>query len=170
MTQGLSSFLTITDVKIEDYGMYKLSVYNGIGSRFAEWLHVKPIGKPDSPTDYHVIQEEISETSAVLTWAPGFDNGSSQTFYITYGKKGDSSGRITKSVEHKYEGKINYTLRNLETETEYIASINAYNVEGKQAVFPVALIGGSSGGGIATVLVIIGVIFIVKKIRTSGKR
>ncbi|WAR06632.1 TUTL-like protein [Mya arenaria] len=180
-----TSSLTILDIQIEDYGMYQFSVHNDIGSPLIEWLHLKPIGKPDLPSDFHVIQEEISETSAVLTWVPGFDNGSPQTFYITYWKKGDSSGRITKSVEHKYEGKINYTLRNLETETEYIASINASNVEGSsptmndtfktlkhipsvQINFPIAFISGAVGGGIAVVLVIIGLIFLVKKMRISG--
>ncbi|WAR27550.1 NPHN-like protein [Mya arenaria] len=185
MTKGLSSFLTIRDVKIEDYGMYKFSVFNGIGSRLIEWLHLKPIEKPDPPTDFHVIQEEISERSAVLTWVPGFDNGSPQTFYITYAKKGDSSELITQSIEFKCQKEMNYTLRNLESKTEYIASIYASNGEGfsptinetfitlkhipgKKADSPVAFIVGSVGGGIATVLVIIGVIFIVKRLRTSG--
>ncbi|WAR06198.1 NPHN-like protein [Mya arenaria] len=183
-TEGLSSFLTIRDVNIEDYGMYQFSVSNSIGSRLVEWLHLKPIEKPDSPTDFHVVQEEISETSAVLTWTPGFDNGSPQTFYVTYGKKGDSSDRITKFIAHKRKKEMTYTLRSLESETEYIASIYASNeigfsqtisgtfitlkhIPGKQADFPVALIGGSVGGGVAAVLVIIGVIFIVKKFRTS---
>ncbi|WAR04165.1 TITIN-like protein [Mya arenaria] len=184
-TGNLSSSLTVLDVKKEDYGMYQFSVHNDIGSPLVEWLHLEPIGKPDSPSDFHVIQEEISETSAVLAWVPGFDNGSPQTFYITYGKKGGSSGRITKSVEHKYEGKINYTLRNLETGTEYIASLNASNVEGSsptihdtfitlkhipsvQINFPIAFISGAVGGGIAVVLVIIGLIFLVKKMRILG--
>ncbi|WAR06173.1 hypothetical protein MAR_021542, partial [Mya arenaria] len=181
-----TSSLTILDIQIEDYGMYQFSVHNDIGSPLIEWLHLKPpIAKPDPPSDFHVIQEEISETSAVLAWVPGFDNGSPQTFYITYGKKGDSSGWITKSVEHTYEAKINYTLRNLETETEYIASINASNekgstttinditfitlkhIPGVQTHFPTALIGGAVGGGIAVGLVIIGLIFLVKKMRIS---
>ncbi|WAR06219.1 NPHN-like protein [Mya arenaria] len=187
VTGNLSSSLTILDVKIEDYGMYHFSVHNDIGSPLIEMLQLKPpIAKPDPPSDFHVIQEEISETSAVLAWVPGFDNGSPQTFYITYGKKGGSSGWITKSVEHTYEAKINYTLRNLETETEYIASINASNekgstttinditfitlkhIPGVQTNFMTALIGGAVGGGIAVVLVIIGLVFLVKKMRISG--
>ncbi|XP_052806090.1 titin-like [Mya arenaria] len=184
-TEGLSSSLTIRDVKIEDYGMYQFSVYNGIGSRFIEWLHLKPIGKPDSPSDFHVIQEEIYETSAVLTWTPSSDNGSPQMFYITYTKKGDQSGWIKKSIEYKRDVQMNYTLRNLEPETEYIVSIYASNekgfsptindtfmtlkhIPGKHADSQVALIGGSIGGGIAVVLVAIGVILILKKFRTSG--
>ncbi|XP_052803739.1 hemicentin-1-like isoform X2 [Mya arenaria] len=184
-TESLSSSLTIRNVTTEDYGIYQFSVSNNIGTRLIEWLHLKPIGKPNLPTDFHVIQEEIRETSVVLTWVPGFDNGSPQTFYITYGKKRDSSKRITKSIKHKNEAEMNYTLRNLETETEYIASINASNesgysqaindtfitmkhITGEQKSLPVALIGGVVGGGVVAVLVLIGVIFIVNKFRTSG--
>ncbi|WAR06664.1 NCAM2-like protein [Mya arenaria] len=183
-SEGLSSFLTIRDVNIEDFGMYQLSVSNGIGSPFIEWLHLIPIGKPESPSGFHVIQEEIRETSAVLTWVPGFDNGSPQTFYITYTKKGDLSGWITMSIQHTHKAQINYTLRSLEPETEYIASIYASNengfsptindtfitlkhIPGEQEDSHAGLIGGSVGG-IAAVLVIIAVVFIVKKFRTSG--
>ncbi|WAR06281.1 NPHN-like protein [Mya arenaria] len=184
-SEGLSSSLTIRDVEIEDYGMYQFSVSNNIGSRLIEWLHLKHIGKPDSPSDFHIIQEEISETSAVLTWVPGFDNGLPQRFYITYTKKGDSSGKITNSIKHTHEAKVNYTLICLESETQYIVSIYASNekglsptindtfitlkhIPGEQADSDVALIGGVVGGGIVAVLVIIGVVLIVKKFRTSA--
>ncbi|WAR06355.1 HMCN1-like protein, partial [Mya arenaria] len=53
-TEGLSSKLTILDVQIEDYRLYQLLVYNGVGDTLVEWLHLRPID------EIHINMFELS--------------------------------------------------------------------------------------------------------------
>ncbi|WAR04494.1 hypothetical protein MAR_019863 [Mya arenaria] len=129
-TVRLSSNLTVLDVQIEDYGMYQLSVSNGVGDKLVEWFQLRPVEKPDSPTDFHVIQSTIKMTTAVVTWIPGFDGGSPQEFHISYGKLVDDSGYFNKVVKHDYTKMMYYTLEDLEPGTEHFVSIFAANEEG----------------------------------------
>ncbi|WAR05427.1 NPHN-like protein, partial [Mya arenaria] len=139
--QRLSSNLSIMDVQIQDYGMYQLSVSNGIGDSLVEWLYLRPIdllfssiaGRPESTMDFHVIQDTIRETSAVLTWIPGFDNGSPQEFHISYRKLFGVTGFITQTVTHDNKNEMNYTVVNLEPGIEYFVSLFAANEVGSSA-------------------------------------
>ncbi|WAR06396.1 NPHN-like protein [Mya arenaria] len=172
-TEGLSSQVTVLDVQIEDYRLYKLSVSNGIG-------------KPDLPTDFHVIKDTIRQTSVVLTWIPGFDNGSPQEFHISYGKRVDDTGFISQTLSQEDREVMKYTVENLDSGTEYLVSLFAANEEGSTASVnvtfqtlkrvisgtpdghPAAVIGGAVGGGVVSILIIIGVVVLVIRFRQSG--
>ncbi|XP_052804575.1 contactin-5-like isoform X2 [Mya arenaria] len=185
-TEGLSSQVTVLDVQIEDYRLYKLSVSNGIGDTLVEWLHLRPIGKPDLPTDFHVIKDTIRQTSVVLTWIPGFDNGSPQEFHISYGKRVDDTGFISQTLSQEDREVMKYTVENLDSGTEYLVSLFAANEEGSTASVnvtfqtlkrvisgtpdghPAAVIGGAVGGGVVSILIIIGVVVLVIRFRQSG--
>lgn len=40
------------------------------------------LGKPDPPTDVKVLN--VTDSSVILTWSPGFDGGLAQQFNIRY--------------------------------------------------------------------------------------
>ncbi|XP_052806675.1 nephrin-like [Mya arenaria] len=181
-TEGLSSKLTILDVQIEDYRLYQLLVYNGVGDTLVEWLHLRPIGKSDSPMDFHVIQDTIRETSAVLTWIAGFDNGSPQEFHISYGKVADDTGYITQNVKHDNRVEMNYTVVNLKPGTEYFVSLISANEEGSSAPVNVTFLtlkrindqtqtspntgpvfGGAVGGTVGAIVAIVVVVIILRR-------
>ncbi|WAR06371.1 hypothetical protein MAR_021740, partial [Mya arenaria] len=89
--------------------------------------------KPDSPTDFHVIQDIIRETSAVLTWIPGFANGSPQDFHISYGKLVDGTGFYPQTIKHDNRVTMYYIVEDLKPETEYFVSLFSANEEGSSA-------------------------------------
>ncbi|XP_052805971.1 hemicentin-1-like isoform X1 [Mya arenaria] len=185
-TTGLSSNLTILGVDTGDYGVYSISVSNGIGEELVEEIYLKPAGPPDPPTELHVIEESIGETQAILTWIPGFNNGLSQTFHLSYGTLIEFA-TITKVniSQNEFEESINYTINKLQPEKQYYVELFASNAEGNSmrvnATFTTlvhlvidpdgpsaAIIGGSIGGVIFAVLIIGGVILGVMKLRKLG--
>ncbi|XP_052805556.1 uncharacterized protein LOC128234945 [Mya arenaria] len=170
------------DVQIQDYGMYQLSVSNGIGDSLVEWLYLRPIGRPESTMDFHVIQDTIRETSAVLTWIPGFDNGSPQEFHISYRKLFGVTGFITQTVTHDNKNEMNYTVVNLEPGIEYFVSLFAANEVGSSASVNAtfktldriedhtdpspnigAVVGGAVGGTAVAIVAIVVVVFILRR-------
>ncbi|WAR06244.1 HMCN1-like protein [Mya arenaria] len=83
-TVGLSSSLTILDIDMDDFGVYSISIANGIGEELVEEMYLQPVGPPDLPTAFDTIEKSIGETQATLTWIPGFNNGFRQTFHLSY--------------------------------------------------------------------------------------
>ncbi|WAR06402.1 NPHN-like protein [Mya arenaria] len=181
-TTGLSSNLTILDIETGDYGVYSISVSNGIGKDLVENIYLKPAGPPDPPTEFHVIEESIGETQAILTWIPGFNNGLSQTFHLSYGTLIEFATITKVNISHnEFEKSINYTINKLEPEKQYYVELFASNAKGKsmrvnatfttlvRIVNPMgpsaAIIGGSIGGVIFAVLIVGGVILGVIKLR-----
>ncbi|XP_052805549.1 nephrin-like isoform X2 [Mya arenaria] len=181
-TEGLLSKLTILVVQIEDYRLYQLSVSNGIGDTLVEWLHLIPIGKPDSPTDFHVIQDILRETSAVLTWIPGFANGSPQDFHISYGKLVDGTGFYPQTIKHDNRVTMYYIVEDLKPETEYFVSLFSANEEGSSAPVNVTfltlkrindhtetspnsgpVVGGAVGGTVGAIVAIVVVVIILRR-------
>ncbi|WAR06577.1 PXDNL-like protein [Mya arenaria] len=181
-TEGLSSNLSILDVQNEDYRIYQLSVSNGVGDALVEWLHLRPIELPDSPTVFHVIQNTIKQTTAVVTWITGFDGGSPQTFHLSYRKLVGDTGYTTATVQHDDKKVLNYTIEHLEPGTKYFVSLFAANEEGSTASINVTfqtlktisdhtetspnigpVIGGSIGGTIGAIMAIVVVVVIVKR-------
>ncbi|XP_052803021.1 hemicentin-1-like isoform X2 [Mya arenaria] len=186
-TTGLSSNLTILDIETGDYGVYSISVSNGIGKDLVENIYLKPAGPPDPPTEFHVIEESIGETQAILTWIPGFNNGLSQTFHLSYGTLIEFATITKVNISHnEFEKSINYTINKLEPEKQYYVELFASNAKGKsmrvnatfttlvRIVNPMgpsaAIIGGSIGGVIFAVLIVGGVILGVIKLRKLGQK
>ncbi|WAR06303.1 hypothetical protein MAR_021672, partial [Mya arenaria] len=167
-TKGLSSNLTILDIDINDFGVYSISVDNGIGKELVEEMYLQPGGPPDSPTAFDVIEESIGETQATLTWKHGFNNDVNVS-------------------DNELAENINYTLNQLRPGKKYYVELFASNAEGismsVNATFTTlvrivinpegpsaAVVGGSIGGSICAVLAIGGVIFGVMKFRNVGNK
>ncbi|WAR05849.1 NCAM2-like protein, partial [Mya arenaria] len=181
-TTGLSSNLTVLNIDTGDYGVYSITVSNGIGKELVEEIYLKPAGPPDPPTEFHVIEEAIGETQAILTWIAGFNNGLSQTFHLSYGTLIKLSTITQVNISHnELEESINYTINKLEPKKQYFVELFASNAKGNSMrvnatfttlahlVNPVvpsaAIIGGSIGGVIFAMLIIGGVILGLMKFR-----
>ncbi|WAR05467.1 hypothetical protein MAR_020836, partial [Mya arenaria] len=186
-TTGLSSNLTILDIDTSDYGLYSISVSNGIGKKLVEEIYLKPAGPPDPPTEFHVIEESIGETQAILTWIPGFNNGLSQTFHLSYGTMIELATITQVNISHnELEKSINFTINKLQPEKQYYVELFASNAEGNSmtinATFTTlvhlvnlmgpsaAVIGGSIGGVIFAMLIVGGVILGVMKFRKIDEK
>lgn len=76
---------------------------------------------PDPPRDIHVVN--VSHSSALISWSPGFDGGASQTFQIRY--------RLSTVDRYFYEhlpiGIEAFHLKNLRLASEYHLNIRANN-------------------------------------------
>ncbi|WAR07656.1 hypothetical protein MAR_017614 [Mya arenaria] len=168
-TERLSSNLTVLDVQIEDYRIYQLSVSNGVE-------------KPDLPTDVHIIQDTITDRTAVLTWIPGIDNGSPQDFHVSYRKLVDETSLLRLIVKHDYTKEMYYKIVNLEPGTKYLVSLFAANEEGSTAWVndtfqtlerisdnPVSnpntgsIVGGAIGGTVGAIVAIVVIVVILRR-------
>ncbi|XP_052807143.1 hemicentin-1-like isoform X2 [Mya arenaria] len=130
-TTGLSSNLTVLNIDTGDYGVYSITVSNGIGKELVEEIYLKPAGPPDPPTEFHVIEEAIGETQAILTWIAGFNNGLSQTFHLSYGTLIKLSTITQVNISHnELEESINYTINKLEPKKQYFVELFASNAKG----------------------------------------
>ncbi|ELT91319.1 hypothetical protein CAPTEDRAFT_227099 [Capitella teleta] len=78
---GNKSNLTITNIKMEDFGNYTVSANNYIGRWEAIKFELRALNKPHPPTD---LSSEATAISLTLSWTPGWDGGPPQTFTITY--------------------------------------------------------------------------------------
>ncbi|XP_052803978.1 contactin-5-like isoform X2 [Mya arenaria] len=157
-TTELSSNLTVLDIGMDDYGVYSISINNDIGEELVEELYLQPAGQPELPTEFHVIDEYLSETQAIVIWTPGFNNGLHQTFHLSYTKFNELTSFTTVNISHnEVEEKMNYTLNKLTPGTQYYVELFASNAEGNSMKVnvtfttlvhqtnAVALIGGSIG-------------------------
>ncbi|XP_052811780.1 nephrin-like [Mya arenaria] len=181
-TEGLSSNLTVLDVQIEDYIIYQLSVFNGVGDSLVERFHLRPTGKPDLPTDVHIIQDTITDRTAVLTWIPGIDNGSPQEFHVSYRKLVDETSLVRLIIKHDYTKEMYYKIENLEPGTKYLVSLFAANEEGSTALvndtfetlerisdYPVnnpntgSIVGGAIGGTVGAIVAIVVIVVILRR-------
>ncbi|XP_052804753.1 synaptogenesis protein syg-2-like isoform X1 [Mya arenaria] len=129
-TIGLSSSLTIFDISMDDFGVYTISIDNGIGEELVEEIFLQPVGPPDSPRGFKVIPNTITSYSVVLTWIPGFNNGLLQTFHISYRPSKPFADWLEMNVTHTGETEMNVTLDNLEPGESYIVELYALNLEG----------------------------------------
>ncbi|WAR07621.1 LOW QUALITY PROTEIN: CEAM5-like protein [Mya arenaria] len=181
-TEGLSSNLTVLDVQIEDYRIYQLSVSNGVGDELVERFHLRPTEKPDLPTNVHIIQDTITDRTAVLTWIPGIDNGSPQEFHVSYRKLVDETSLLRLTVKHDFTKEMYYKIENLEPGTEYLVSLFAANEEGSTAWVndtfqtlerisdnPVSnpntgsIVGGAIGGTVGAIVAIVVIVVILRR-------
>mgnify|MGYP000113759434 CR=1 FL=1 len=86
-----------------------------------------PIDVPRQPTEFQEITESITETTARLSWKPGFNGGLPQTFIIQYRTDGDVWTNITAIPDNQAAMEMDYTLTQLSPGTMYTAQIIAYN-------------------------------------------
>ncbi|XP_052806858.1 uncharacterized protein LOC128236075 isoform X3 [Mya arenaria] len=179
---GLSSNLTILDIDKDDYGMYRISIDNGIGKVLVEEMYLQPAGPPDWPRGFKVIPNTIRSTSVVLTWIPGFNNGLLQTFHISYRPSIPFADWLEMNVTHTGETEMNVTLDSLEPGESYIVNLYASNLAGESARRNITLrtlthilsevshlkpqttkIAGGVTAGIITILGIVVVICVIRR-------
>ncbi|XP_052803972.1 hemicentin-1-like isoform X2 [Mya arenaria] len=187
-TVGLSSSLTILDIDMDDFGVYSISIANGIGEELVEEMYLQPVGPPDLPTAFDTIEKSIGETQATLTWIPGFNNGFRQTFHLSYRTLNEFATVFNVNVsDNELAKNINYTLNQLRPGKKYYVELFASNADGNSmsvnatfttlvhlVIYPdgpsAAIVGGSIGSSICAVLIIGGVILGVIKFRNVGNK
>ena len=84
---------------------------------------VQVSSKPEAPTSASVT--DVTYNSAALSWTPGFDGGSEQTFYVEISPPTLSlAGRL----EVTFSGQpTNYELKDLKPAQRYVVSVLAQN-------------------------------------------
>ncbi|WAR05143.1 hypothetical protein MAR_020512, partial [Mya arenaria] len=132
-TMDLSSNLTIVDADINDFGAYSISIKNGIGEELVEDMFLQSVVPPDTPSWFMVISNTVTSSSAVLSWIPGPNNGSPQTFHISYRVLDNLADWLDVSVQHNGETEMNVTLISLETGRSYFVKCYALNLAGESA-------------------------------------
>ncbi|WAR05046.1 CONT-like protein, partial [Mya arenaria] len=132
-TMDLSSNLTIEDADIDDFGAYSLSIKNDIGEELVEDMFLQSVGPPDTPSWFMVIPDTVTSSSAVLSWIPGPNNGSPQTFHISYRVLNTLADWLDVSVQHNGETEMNDTLISLEPGRSYFVKCYALNIAGESA-------------------------------------
>ncbi|XP_052804452.1 hemicentin-1-like isoform X2 [Mya arenaria] len=99
----LSSNLTIVNTDNDDFGVYSLSVKNGIGEELVEDMFLQSVGS---------------------------NNGSPQTFHISYRVLDTLADWMDVSVQHNGETEMNVTLHRLEPGRSYFVKCYAMNIAG----------------------------------------
>ncbi|XP_052804306.1 uncharacterized protein LOC128234237 [Mya arenaria] len=182
--------VTISALEEKDFGIYKIQITNDINTANLS-IDIKAQSKPSPPTD---LDWTTSDKTVHFEWEKGFNGGYEQTFVLNTSLSSDGSWMYITTIkesESKYiedDGKFHVSLTNLEPGV-YSARIVSFNhigatdpVEFKQSfeimeyskessarqlsVTPV--IGGSIGGTLLLVFVIVG--FIKLKYACSIKR
>ncbi|XP_060562549.1 roundabout homolog 3-like, partial [Ruditapes philippinarum] len=80
---GYTSTVQLDNVHVHDFGEYQLDMENSVG-KTTYFFHVIPSGPPEPPSDLTFI--DSTTYSATLSWAPGYDYNSTQTFVIVDSK------------------------------------------------------------------------------------
>ncbi|ELU09105.1 hypothetical protein CAPTEDRAFT_196677, partial [Capitella teleta] len=116
---GNKSNLTISNITMKDFGSYDVSAHNIIG----RWEDVKfelcPLDKPRPPTE---LSYEATAKSLTLSWTPGWDGGTPQTFTIMYSTDGFAK-QISSIPDSTDPNRISYKL------TDGISTKKVYSVE-----------------------------------------
>ncbi|ELU18137.1 hypothetical protein CAPTEDRAFT_229386 [Capitella teleta] len=144
---GNKSNLTITNIKIEDFGNYTVSAHNYIGHwedikfelralgrpfRIDEsFLQFCNLAKPQPPTK---LSSKATAKSLTLSWTPGWDGGPPQTFTITYSTDGFEI-TIPGILDSPHSTRISYKLtEGISAEKSYSVEIFATNSQGSSEV------------------------------------
>ncbi|CAF1114272.1 unnamed protein product [Rotaria sordida] len=112
--------LYVYNVTKPDYGIYQCKAENTLGIDIIE-ITLTGLTVPDIPTQVRITN--ISHSSLLISWIPGFDGGSRQTFQIRY--------RPTTNDRYSYEdvpsNEQSFNLKNLQLASEYYISVRANN-------------------------------------------
>ncbi|CAF1569206.1 unnamed protein product, partial [Adineta ricciae] len=118
--QTYETTLYITNITKSDYGVYQCKMENKLGVDVSEII-LTGLTIPDPPSQVRVVNS--SHSSLLISWMPGFDGGSSQTFQLRY--------RISSDTSYAYvfipAGFQSYTLKNLRFGSEYHLSLRSNN-------------------------------------------
>ncbi|XP_071094628.1 protein turtle homolog B-like [Haliotis cracherodii] len=78
---SVTARLHLTNLKQQDFGDYRLTVSNGVGSSVTYTLSIVSEGSPQTPTQFRAI-DNFTTSSIWLSWQPEFNGGSPQKFVV----------------------------------------------------------------------------------------
>ncbi|CAF1409739.1 unnamed protein product [Adineta steineri] len=114
------AILYVANVTKTDYGIYQCKAENKLGIDVSDII-LTGLTVPDPPSQVEITN--ISHSSLLIHWIPGFDGGSQQTFQIRY--------RLSTDNRYSYIfipfGLQSYDLKNLRLGSEYQISIRSNN-------------------------------------------
>ncbi|CAF1262149.1 unnamed protein product [Adineta steineri] len=114
------AILYIANVTKTDYGIYQCKAENKLGIDVSDII-LTGLTVPDPPSQVEITN--VSHSSLLIHWIPGFDGGSQQTFQIRY--------RLSTDNRYSYIfipfGLQSYDLKNLRLGSEYQISIRSNN-------------------------------------------
>ncbi|XP_052254150.1 nephrin-like [Dreissena polymorpha] len=122
--------LTIVNVREDDYTEYQMTV-NGISDK--KWrFFLNALDKPQPPTDFMVIVDYVTKTSANATWLSGYNGGLPQTFQLQIRESGDSKWTIHYIQENSTinTGNMYFVVNGLQSGFEYEMKLFAFNAIG----------------------------------------
>ena len=94
------------------------------------WLNV--LGVPEAP--HSVVLWSITAVSVTLSWLPGRNGGSAQTFTVYYRKDGESKILYHDGIEAIKENQfVTYKVSGLDPQTEYYFKVHATNSWGESS-------------------------------------
>ncbi|XP_060607688.1 hemicentin-1-like [Ruditapes philippinarum] len=120
--------ITIRNTTQQDLGLYKVVVENSVGM-YTHFYELKATDKPETPKDFRLMNDTITDTSVALSWQPGFNGGFQQTFVIIY-KMIHELVWLNKSIKDNGDINMNYILNDLSSLQEYEIEMFARNIEG----------------------------------------
>ena len=136
----------VLDINPGDYGKYECAARNTMGVSY-QIVSLDTPSRPDPPTELRVLA--TGSDSVKLTWTPGFNGGSDQTYRVKYYP--DTSISLYSQGRVVFEDPINTTIfqvTGLKSSTKYKFSIQSLNDIGESewssAVEAVTEAGGSS--------------------------
>ncbi|UJR14891.1 hypothetical protein I4U23_001875 [Adineta vaga] len=114
------AILSIANVTKSDYGIYQCKVENKLGIDITEII-LTGLTIPDPPNQVRIVN--ASHSSILISWMPGFDGGSPQTFQLRY--------RLSTETRYVYvfipPNIQSYDLKNLRLGSEYHLSLRSNN-------------------------------------------
>lgn len=101
------------------------------------------LGTPIPPAVYGYYPDSLSSNSVVIYWEPGFDRGLPQSFIISYNLTASKWYNET-AIRHNKEHRMNSTITELASGSEYHVLIYAQNEKGAVRV-PNAIVFNTKG-------------------------
>ncbi|CAF1488244.1 unnamed protein product [Rotaria sordida] len=114
------AILYVYNVTKSDYGIYQCKIENKLGIDMIQII-LTGITIPDPPSQVHITN--ISHSSLLINWIPGFDGGAQQTFQIRYRLSTDNH-YIYENVPYDIQS---FDLINLKLGSQYHLSIRSNN-------------------------------------------
>ncbi|XP_056009552.1 contactin-4-like [Ostrea edulis] len=163
----------------KEFGNYTVTANSSAGS-FEFIFEVIPERKPDPPHSISV-NCELAPGTAVVKWSSSFNGGAPQKFIVSY--KSAQGNQINSSVFSNPNGTIGGLPDGMRYSFQVIAfndNGETYSEEEKECITQVngditdslpLIAGGAFGGTLFAVLIVIGILFILRRVRQSeGKK
>ncbi|ELT97445.1 hypothetical protein CAPTEDRAFT_193401 [Capitella teleta] len=151
--------LTISDIATGDCGSAYKCIGQEKGSRLesdeSEAYVIDVRCKPSSPTE---LFSEATARSLTLSWTPGWDGGTPQTFTITYSAE-EFEKTIPDIPDSPDSSRISYTLtEGISARKHYFVTLKAVNSQGSSGVSWISIATPAGDGDSTNIGLIMGVV------------